>query len=342
MTRRFAPYAVAIGGVMAITAVVWLVNSLTSVPGLSAIYLLLVLWLGARWGRGPAVVGSIGAFLFYDFFFVPPVNTFTVRDSANLLELIVLLAAALVTSQLAASSRRSRATAEALARESRALYEVATAALRSAEVTAALSMLCKRALEQPSLSRFALVAVDAGQPSALAGGDLSPAELRQAAWSHENGKAIGIAVRDGVVSVVRKPPSDSAPAYLPLASGAAVIGIDEEHVTPDELRMLAALIGLADLLMDRRRAALAGSTAWSATSWPCRVSRRDCSSTAKHMDSRTWSPTPPGTCGSSSQATVSSSSCRTTCPPWMSTRCRPEGWWRTCSRTRTSGPRRAA
>ena len=256
MTRRFAPYAVAIAGVIAITAVVWLINSLTSVPGLSAIYLLLILWLGARWGRGPAVIGSIGAFLLYDFFFVPPVNTFTVRDSANVLELFVLLAAALVTSQLAASSRRSRATAEALARESRALYEVATAALRSAEVNAALAMLCKRALEQPSVSRFALVAVDSGQPSALGGGDLSPAELKQAAWSHENGRAIGIAVRDGVVSVVRKHPSDSAPAYLPLASGAAVIGIDEGPLPPDELRMVAALIGLADLLMDRRRAAL--------------------------------------------------------------------------------------
>ncbi|MGH7762307.1 MAG: sensor histidine kinase [Candidatus Dormibacteraceae bacterium] len=256
MTRRFAPYAVAIAGVIAITAVVWLINSLTSVPGLSAIYLLLILWLGARWGRGPAVIGSIGAFLLYDFFFVPPVNTFTVRDSANVLELFVLLAVALVTSQLAASSRRSRATAEARARESRALYEVATAALRSAEVNAALAMLCKRALEQPSVSRFALVAVDSGQPSALGGGDLSPAELNQAAWSHENGRAIGIAVRDGVVSVVRKHPADSAPVYLPLASGAAVIGIDEEHVTPDELRVVAALIGLADLLMDRRRAAL--------------------------------------------------------------------------------------
>jgi two-component system sensor histidine kinase KdpD len=251
-----APYAVAIGGVIAITAVIWLISSKTSVPGLSAIYLLLILWLGARWGRGPALVGSVGAFLSYDFFFVPPVNTFTVRDSANVLELIVLLAVALVTSQLAASLRRSRATAEALARESRALYEVATTALRSAEVTAALSMLCRRATELTSVSRFALVAVDSGQPSALAGGDLSPAELKQAAWSHENGRAIGIAVRDGMVSVVRKHPSDSAPAYLPLASGVAVIGIDEDQVTPDELRMLAAVVGLADLLMDRRRAAL--------------------------------------------------------------------------------------
>jgi two-component system, OmpR family, sensor histidine kinase KdpD len=256
MTRRLAPYAVAIGGVLAITAAIGLITSLASVPGLSAVYLLLVLWLGARWGRGPAVAGSIAAFLLYDFFFVPPVGTFTVRGPAELLELVVLLAVALVTSQLASSLRRTQASAEALARESRALYELATAALRSPEVTAALAMLCRRATELRGVDRFALVSVDFGQPSALAGGDLSATELKQAAWSHENGRPVGIAVRDGAVKLMRTHPGATEPAYLPLASGVAVIGIDGELAESDELRMLAALIGLADLLLDRRRAAL--------------------------------------------------------------------------------------
>jgi two-component system sensor histidine kinase KdpD len=110
-------------------------------------------------------------------------------------------------------------------------------------------------MELPSVSRFALVAVDSGQPTALAGGDLSPAELKQSAWSHEQVRPVGIALRDGAVAIVRSHPADAAPAYLPLASGVAVIGIDGVRATPDELRMLSALIGLADLLMDRRRAA---------------------------------------------------------------------------------------
>ena len=254
-SRRLVPYAIAVGGAIVITGAVELIKSLAPVAGLSAIYLLLVLWLGARWGRGPAVAGSIVAFLLYDFFFVPPVGTFSVRGPAELLELVVLLAVALVTSQLAASLRRTRARAEALAAESRALYELATAALRSPEVIAALSMLCRSATELASVSRFALVAVDSGEPSALAGGDLSPAELKQSAWAHENGRAIGIAVRDGAVTLVRTRPAKVAPAYLPVASGVALIEIDDELATPDELHMLAALIGLADLLLDRRRAA---------------------------------------------------------------------------------------
>jgi two-component system sensor histidine kinase KdpD len=254
-SRRLAPYAVAIGGAIVITAAIELIMSLAPVAGLSAIYLLLVLWLGARWGRGPAVAGSVAAFLLYDFFFVPPVGTFTVAGTAQLLELVVLLSVALVTSQLAASLRRARASAETLTRESRALYELAIAALRSTDVVVAAAMLCARAVELRSVSRFALVAVDAGQPVALAGDELSPAELKQAAWSHEHGRPIGIAVHEGVVTLVRVHPAETAAVYLPLASGVAVIAIDGGLADTDELRMLAALIGLADLLLDRRRVA---------------------------------------------------------------------------------------
>src|SRR6202521_5483821 len=186
MTRRLAPYSVAIAGALLITGAIALISSRTSVPGLSAFYLLLVLWLGARWGRGPAVAGSVAAFLLYDYFFVPPVGTFTVSGPRELLELIVLLAVALVTGQLAASLRRTHAAAEALAAESRALYELATAALRSPEVTIALSLLRERATRLESVTRFDLVAMDFGQVTQLAGSELNADETRQAAWSYEN------------------------------------------------------------------------------------------------------------------------------------------------------------
>ena len=254
--RRITPYALAAGGAVVITAAIGLVTSMASVQGLSAVYLLLVLWLGARWGRGPAIAGSVAAFLLYDYFFVPPVGTFAVSGPAQLVELVVLLAVALVTSQLAASLRRTHASAEALAAESRALYELATVALRSSEVSAALALLSRRATELHGVERFALVALDLGQASALAGSPVSADELKQASWSHENGRAVGMAIRDGAVKLMRTQPGTTAPAYLPLANGVAVVDIDAERAEPEELRMLAALIGLADLLLDRRHAAL--------------------------------------------------------------------------------------
>jgi two-component system sensor histidine kinase KdpD len=256
MTRRLAPYSVAIVGALLITGAIALISSRTSVPGLSAFYLLLVLWLGARWGRGPAVTGSVAAFLLYDYFFVPPVGTFTVSGPREFLELVVLLAVALVTSQLAASLRRTQASAESLASETRALYELATAALRSPEVTIALSLLRERATRLESVNRFDLVAMDFGQVTPLAGGELSAEDERQAAWSYENRRPVGIAISDGALKLVRTVPASSAPAFLPLANGVAVIGVNNDHADPADLRMLAALIGLAALLLDRRRAGL--------------------------------------------------------------------------------------
>jgi two-component system sensor histidine kinase KdpD len=255
MIRRFVPYAVAVGGAIAVTGAIGVINALGSVSGLSAFYLLLVLWLGARWGRRPAVAGSVAAFLLYDFFFVPPVGTFSVRGPAELLELVVLLAVALVTSQLAASLRRAQAAAEAMATDSRALYELATATLRSQDVTAGLSMVCESAMRVKGVSRFAVVAVVSGQAAPLAGAQLTADELKQAQWAFEKGRAVGIAIKGGVVTPMKMHGVPDSTAYLPLASGVAVIDF-EGRSEPDEMGMLAGLIGLADLLLDRRRVAL--------------------------------------------------------------------------------------
>jgi two-component system sensor histidine kinase KdpD len=254
--RRVAPYSIAVGGAIAITVAIALVTARASVPGISAFYLLLVLWLGARWGRGPALAGSVTAFLLYDFFFVPPIYTFTVRGPSELLELVVLLAVALVTSQLAASLRRAQATSEMFAADSRVLYELATTALRAPDVTVALSMLCERALRLAGVKRFALIALDFGQAIPLAGGDVTTDELRQASWSYENGRPVGVAISGGAVKLMKTHPEAAPPAYLPLASGVAVMHIEPERAEPGVLRMLAALIGLADLLLDRRRVLL--------------------------------------------------------------------------------------
>lgn len=249
--RRLAPYLVAIGGAVAVTVVIGLLTAIATVSGLSAFYLLLVLWLGARWGRGPAVAGSVAAFLLYDFFFVPPVGTFSVRGPAELLELVVLLAVALVTSQLASSLGRAQAAAEALANDSRSLYVLATAMLRKDEVADALAMIAGAAEKLKGVNRFTVVSGATG----LAGPALSADELKQVQWSSQTGKPIGVAVKDGVVRPMRTHGAVDVTAYLPLSSGAVVMGIEARVAGESDLRMLAALIGLAELLLDRRRAA---------------------------------------------------------------------------------------
>jgi two-component system sensor histidine kinase KdpD len=55
---------------------------------------------------------------------------------------------------------------------------------------------------------------------------------------------------------MRTRPEATDPAYLPLASGVALIKVEHGHPDDAGLRMLGALIGLAGLLLDRRRAVL--------------------------------------------------------------------------------------
>jgi two-component system sensor histidine kinase KdpD len=256
IARRFGPFAVALAGAAVITAVIGLIQDFAPVAGLSALYLLLVLWLGATFGRWPAVTASVAAFLLYDFFFVPPTGTFTVAGPSELLELVVLLAVALVTSQLAASLRRTQATAESMASQSRALYELAVAALRSPEATGALELLCRRAAALPGVKRFAIASVAAGKAAPLAGSSLSADELAKAAWSFETGRSVGASVTDGAVKPMRTHPDRSEAAFIPLESGVAVIEVEARPDSADDMRMLAALVGLAGLLLDRRRAAV--------------------------------------------------------------------------------------
>ncbi|HEY8680491.1 MAG TPA: ATP-binding protein [Candidatus Dormibacteraeota bacterium] len=252
--RRLAPYGYALAGVALITALIGLVRSQYAVPDLSMVYLVLVLWLGARYGILPAALAGVAALLAYDFFFVPPPGTLAVRGPNELLGLVLLLAAALVTGQLAASLRYASARSAATAEEATALYELATGALRLPEVNSALSLLCERARALTSVERFSLIAIEDGVARVAGGDELSADVLRKSEWSFQHGTAVGGSIGPQGLNLVRLAGGSPEPVILPLAGGVAVLTIAAD---PDERqrRLLAALLSLGSLLLDRRAAA---------------------------------------------------------------------------------------
>jgi two-component system, OmpR family, sensor histidine kinase KdpD len=251
--RRAAPYLLALAGVAVITVLIGLVRAFFSGPDLSMVYLLLVLWLGARFGILPASVAGVAAFLAYDFYFVPPAGTLAVRGPNELLGLFLLLAAALVTGQLASSLRRASARSSEVAAEATALYELATGALRLPEAGAAINLLSQRARALPAVSAFSLVAVEEGTARLAGGDDLAADVLHRSEWSFENGTPIGGSVGPSGLSLVRVSGAGPEPLVLPLAGGVAVITLDGE-VDERQRRLLAALLSLGSLLLDRRAA----------------------------------------------------------------------------------------
>jgi len=94
------------------------------VPDVAPVYLLAVLAVGMLYGTLPAVVTSVAAFLLYDFLFVPPVYTFTIASPDEWLNLLLLLAVAVVIGRLAALQTQRAQEAADRALEAESLYGI--------------------------------------------------------------------------------------------------------------------------------------------------------------------------------------------------------------------------
>ncbi len=94
-------------------------------------YLISVLIVATAWGLIEATLASVVAVLCLNYFFLPPVGTFTVADPQNWVALIAFLATSITASQL--SARAKRRTREALDRQTELerLYALSRAVLLS-------------------------------------------------------------------------------------------------------------------------------------------------------------------------------------------------------------------
>ena len=78
-------------------------------------------------GFVPGVVGALAGFLVYDYFFLPPYNTLTVRSPSNWFALAVYVVVVLVVAQVVASQRHAREEALRRTEESERLFELSQA-----------------------------------------------------------------------------------------------------------------------------------------------------------------------------------------------------------------------
>lgn len=86
--------------------------------------LLAILGISARWGLTEATVASLVAVLGFNFYFLPPVRTFTIEDPQNWVALAAFLVTAVTASQLSAHARRRTAEAESRRQEMESLYRL--------------------------------------------------------------------------------------------------------------------------------------------------------------------------------------------------------------------------
>ena len=84
---------------------------------------LVVLFVAILWGSRPALLASVLGVVCFNFFFIPPVYTFTIADPQNWVALAVFFITALTVGQLSARARRRARQAEAQRSEIKRLYE---------------------------------------------------------------------------------------------------------------------------------------------------------------------------------------------------------------------------
>ncbi|MBX6772494.1 MAG: DUF4118 domain-containing protein [Chloroflexi bacterium] len=222
-------YAAAAGGVTVVTALIGLVRTHARIANISSLYLIIVLAVAAIFGGGPAIAASVLAVLAFDWFFVNPVGQFTVSDPEEWLALVLFLATAIVTSQLAAAQQRRAVEARRREREATALYTLSSLIVQETEPVCLVERVIDHFADELELLGAALyLPGPEGQlerqatfgPAGHAAPSILPAVLLATA---SNGVA-GAAVREGL-------PGTPAEAVMPpglivaLRDGSRALGI---------------------------------------------------------------------------------------------------------------------
>ncbi len=246
------PYVATAAIIAAALGIGLVLQQFLSVQNISLVFLTGILVSAIRFGLLPSLFACLISVLAYNFFFLPPLYTFTIADPENVVALFFFLIVAVIASNLAGRTRnqvltaRSRArTTEELFAFSRKLAGIATLDdLLWATVYQIASMLKVRVVLLLPLGDS--IAVRAGYPPE---DQLDDADLAAAQWTWEHNRAAGRG-------------ADTLPGakrlFLPLRTGRApigVLGIDRDEpgppLTPDGRRLLDALADQAAVAIER-------------------------------------------------------------------------------------------
>jgi two-component system, OmpR family, sensor histidine kinase KdpD len=207
--------------------------------------LLLVLFLAARWGLRYAVVTSIAATVCYNFFFLPPIDTFVINDPQNWLGLFAFLITSVVGSRLAERAREEAADARIRQRELEVLYGLSRELLQTENVASLLNAIAPATMLVTRASAVVLYLLDGGRR--YMAGDASAIQLDDIGLRQ---LSLTLPAPDSV----RGPATGGTEARVPLRVGVRPRGLlllSSVSLSPDTLEAIGGLISIA---IDRAQA----------------------------------------------------------------------------------------
>ena len=133
LQNRSFGYLAAVLGMGAATAICALLRSHINEMAVALAMLLVVLFISAAWGRWPGLVASVLGMLCLNYFFLPPIYTFTIADPKNWIALAAFFITALTAGQLSAWIEQRAEALQRSADEVRDLYNRAPCGYHSVD-----------------------------------------------------------------------------------------------------------------------------------------------------------------------------------------------------------------
>jgi two-component system sensor histidine kinase KdpD len=248
------PYLAALVAVAAAIGFGVLIKTWVGVTNVDLVFLTAIVAVAVRFGLLPSLLASVASSLAYNFFFLPPIYTFTITDPNNVVAFGFFTLVAIIVSGVAARGRTQAVTATERARTTESLYSFSRKLAGAGTLddvlwaTAYQTALMLKVRVMLLLPDHGSIAVKAGYPPE---DSLDEADLAAAKWAWENDRSAGRG-------------SDTLPGakrlFLPMHTGRGaigVMGIDSDKpgpmLTPDQRRLLDALRDQGALAIERVR-----------------------------------------------------------------------------------------
>ncbi len=133
-----ACYGLPLGGVFLATALLEPFHARLNAATVALTFLLIVLVAATFAGRNPALLAALAAMLCFNYFFLPPVRTWTIANPQNLVAWGAFTVTAIIAGELSAYARRRAREAERGKREIERLYAELQTAFEQASQAEAL------------------------------------------------------------------------------------------------------------------------------------------------------------------------------------------------------------
>ncbi len=157
LNHPLAGVAAGILAVALVTGAIELFDDYVPVLSLGVLYIFAVLPIAVFWGRLVAVPVAIASMLAFNFFFLPPVYTFTLADRQNWFALAVYVVTAMVVGSLASRYRTRGTEAEQREREAALLADIAADLLRGTRLDQELERIEERTAAVLGVSEVKIV-----------------------------------------------------------------------------------------------------------------------------------------------------------------------------------------